>query len=59
MGFVLFAFLLTFFGIYNRLYQCGFLPFLRKYLMECIDIGYPEAPLEQEAIRMAEKICRE
>jgi len=37
----------------------GFLPFLRKYLMECIEIGYPEAPLEQEAIRMAEKICRE
>jgi hypothetical protein len=37
----------------------GFLPFLRQYLMECIDIGYPEAPMEQEAIRMAEKICRE
>jgi hypothetical protein len=37
----------------------GFLPFLRKYLMECINIGYPEAPMEQEAIRMAEKICRE
>jgi hypothetical protein len=37
----------------------GFLPFLRKYLMECIDIGYPEAPMEQEAIKMAEKICRE
>jgi len=37
----------------------GFLPFLRKYLMECITIGYPEAPMEQEAIRMAEKICSE
>jgi len=37
----------------------GFLPFLRKYLMECINIGYPEAPMEQEAIRMAEKICIE
>ena len=37
----------------------GFLPFLRKYLMECINIGYPEAPMEQEAIRMADKICRE
>jgi hypothetical protein len=37
----------------------GFLPFLRKYLMECITIGYPEAPMEQEAIRTAEKICRE
>lgn len=37
----------------------GFLPFLRKYLTECITIGYPEAPMEQEAIRTAEKICRE
>lgn len=37
----------------------GFLPFLRKYLMECITIGYPEAPMEQEAIRTAEKICSE
>ena len=37
----------------------GFLPFLRKYLLELIRIGYPEAPMEQEAIRMAEKICRE
>jgi hypothetical protein len=37
----------------------GFLPFLRKYLMECVTIGYPEAPMEQEAIKMAEKICRE
>ncbi len=37
----------------------GFLPFLRKYLMECITIGYPEAPVEQEAIRTAEKICSE
>ena len=37
----------------------GFLPFLRKYLMECITIGYPEANMEQEAIRTAEKICRD
>jgi hypothetical protein len=36
----------------------GFLPFLRKYLLQLINIGYPEAPMEQEAIRMAEKICR-
>lgn len=35
----------------------GFLPFLQKYLMECITIGYPEAPMEQEAIRMTEEIC--
>ena len=37
----------------------GILPFLRKYLLELIKIGYPEAPMEQEAVRMAEKICRE
>lgn len=36
----------------------GFLPFLQKYLMECITIGYPEAPMEQEAIRITEEICR-
>ena len=35
----------------------GFLPFLRKYLMECITIGYPEAPMEQEAVRTAENLC--
>ena len=37
----------------------GFLPFFRKYLLQLINIGYPEAPMEQEAIKMAEKICRE
>jgi hypothetical protein len=37
----------------------GFLPFLRKYLLQLINIGYPDAPLEQEAIKTAEKICRE
>ena len=37
----------------------GFLPFFRKYLLQLINLGYPEAPLEQEAIKMAEKICRE
>ena len=36
----------------------GFLPFFRKYLLQLINIGYPEAPMEQEAIKMAEKICR-
>lgn len=28
----------------------GFLPFLRQYLLECLTIGYPAAPMEQEAI---------
>jgi hypothetical protein len=37
----------------------GFLPFIRKYLLQLINIGYPEAPMEQEAIKMAEKICKE
>jgi hypothetical protein len=37
----------------------GFLPFLRKYLLQLINIGYPEAPMEQEAIRISEKICSE
>jgi hypothetical protein len=35
----------------------GFYPFLKKYLSECIEIGYPEAPLEQEAVRIASRIC--
>jgi hypothetical protein len=35
------------------------LPFLRKYLLELIKVGYPEAPLEQEAIKIAGKICKE
>ncbi|MBL7181305.1 MAG: hypothetical protein ISS65_14035 [Desulfobacterales bacterium] len=35
----------------------GFLPFLRKYLMECITVGYPGAPMEQEAIRLSMVIC--
>ncbi len=33
----------------------GFYPFLKKYLWECIEIGYPEAPLEQEAVRIAKE----
>jgi hypothetical protein len=35
----------------------GFSSFLRKYLWECIEIGYPEAPLEQEAVRIAIEVC--
>jgi hypothetical protein len=34
----------------------GILPFLQNYLMECITIGYPAAPMEQEAIRIASEI---
>jgi hypothetical protein len=34
----------------------GILPFLRQYLTECITIGYPEAPLEQEAIAISQAL---
>jgi hypothetical protein len=36
----------------------GISPFLRKYLWECIEVGYPQAPLEQEAVRIASEVCR-
>jgi hypothetical protein len=35
----------------------GILPFLRKYLLECLTIGYAQAPLEQEAIAVADRVC--
>ena len=35
----------------------GFLPFFRKFLLQLINIGYPDAPMEQEAIKIAEEIC--
>jgi len=31
--------------------------FLEQYLRECIEYGYPQAPLEQEAINKAKNIC--
>lgn len=34
----------------------GFLPFLQQYLYECNTIGYPSAPMEQEAINTAAKM---
>lgn len=34
----------------------GFQPFLRQYLHECLTLGYPAAPLEQEAVRFAERL---
>ena len=30
----------------------GFRPFLERYLLECLTIGYPEAPLEQEVVEL-------
>ncbi|HEX7860448.1 MAG TPA: hypothetical protein VF773_08995 [Verrucomicrobiae bacterium] len=35
----------------------GFEPFLRQYLQECLTIGYPAAPMEQEARRIEREMC--
>jgi len=35
----------------------GFAPFLKRYLYECLTVGYPDAPMEQEAVMTAEKVC--
>lgn len=35
----------------------GFLLFLQRYLQECITVGYPDTPMEQEAIKIAGEIC--
>jgi hypothetical protein len=35
----------------------GFESFLRQYLFECLTIGYPEAPMEQEVITLTALIC--
>jgi hypothetical protein len=32
-------------------------PFLRRYLTECLTIGYPAAPMEQEAVLTANRLC--
>jgi len=34
------------------------LAFLRQYLHECLTLGYPAAPLEQEAVLAAERLAR-
>lgn len=35
----------------------GIVPFLRRYLLECATLGYGQAPLEQEASAIAQRIC--
>jgi len=35
----------------------GFQQFLQKYLYECITIGYPPAPMEQEAVTTSARLC--
>lgn len=36
----------------------GIKPFLRAYLRECLEEGYPLGPLEMEAAAAARRICR-
>jgi len=39
--------------------RCGSIAaFLRQYLHECLSIGYPDAPMEQEAILTSERLRR-
>ncbi|MEP6603966.1 MAG: hypothetical protein ABJB69_08470 [Spartobacteria bacterium] len=35
----------------------GIHPFLRDYLLECLTIGYANAPMEQEAVATADRVC--
>lgn len=35
----------------------GFQQFLQQYLYECVTIGYPAAPMEQEAVTTTAKLC--
>jgi hypothetical protein len=35
----------------------GFEQFLQQYLYECITIGYPAAPMEQEAVNTTARLC--
>src|SRR5437588_12219116 len=35
----------------------GITPFLRTYIFQCVTVGYAKAPLELEAIAIAERIC--
>jgi hypothetical protein len=34
----------------------GIRPFLRQYLAECLTVGYPAGPMEQEAIAMVSRL---
>jgi len=43
-------------GQYERLGSIE--AFLRDYLRECLDPGYPRGPLEQEAIRRAQEVVQ-
>jgi len=34
----------------------GITPFLRQYLSECLNLGYAESPIEQEAVRVSKRV---
>ena len=36
----------------------GILPFLQTYIYQCATVGYPNAPLELEAVAIADRVCR-
>lgn len=36
----------------------GFRPFLKLYIQECIELGYPQSPLELEAVRRSAELVR-
>ena len=44
-------------GQYER--HGSIVAFLRQYLHECLTIGYPAAPMEQEAVVVSERVLRE
>jgi hypothetical protein len=35
----------------------GILPFLQTYISQCVTVGYPNAPLELEALATAARVC--
>jgi len=35
----------------------GILPFLQTYIFQCATVGYPNAPLELEAVATAARVC--
>lgn len=37
----------------------GISEFLQQYLQECISIGYPQAPMEQEAIALSSRVLNQ
>jgi hypothetical protein len=37
----------------------GIVPFLRKYILECLTFGYQSAPLELEADKVAERVLKQ